>query len=490
MTRILISHLYKSFTRSSSVGKDTVIQVVLVFIVIVLLGYTLALGFSLEQIITSTFRQPEPVAFINRFLIYFFIGGFMSRYLLQNPPVLVAQPYLHLPIARTRIAHFLIGKSLLHILNISVFLLFAPFAFNTISLKFGEVAAWTWLLSLWLVSIANHFLVVIIKSKGITTSFVLPGLILLTGVMTYLELNGWINVTDISERLFSSTLQGYTSTIILLLAVAFLYFVLHRTFTNELYAESLMTHKTQILIRDINFLHQFGLMGAWISLEVKSIFRNKRSRELFLMHMVFLLLPLGFYSMAKRPDSYGSFLFFGMISSGFFTMNYGQFLFSWQGSHFDFTLSRPVSLRQFVESKYWLLTTTTAIWFLFSIPYLFLGSHFLLINFVASLYNIGINNFVVMNMSMWGAKKINLRHPGSVNMEGMGAAQWVMGLPLLATPYIFYIPFSLMGFPLAGLACIGVVGIIGILLHKVTIQYTTLRLSKKRYMMASNFRKE
>jgi hypothetical protein len=171
-------------------------------------------------------------------------------------------------------------------------------------------------------------------------------------------------------------------------------------------------------------------------------------------------------------------------------MNYGQFLFSWQGAHFDFTLVQPTSIRQFVESKYWLLASTTLAWFLFSIPYVFLGWHFLLINLTASLYNIGINTFVVMNMSMWGAKKIDLKHPGSLNFEGIGAAQWLMGIPLIASPYLFYLPFSLMGYPVLGLISVGMAGLIGIVFQKLNIDFTTLRLSNRRHQMASNFRKD
>ena len=179
-----------------------------------------------------------------------------------------------------------------------------------------------------------------------------------------------------------------------------------------------------------------------------------------------------------------------MISSGFFTMNYGQFLFSWQGSHFDFTLTQPSSIRQFVESKFWLLASTTIVWFLFSIPYVFMGWHFLLINLVASLYNIGINTFVVMNMSMWGAKKLDLKHSGSLNYQGIGAAQWLMGIPLMASPYLFYMPFSLMGYPILGLTCVGVAGLMAIVLQKLNIDFTTIRLYNRRHSMASNFRKD
>src|SRR5690606_25197939 len=149
----------------------------------------------------------------------------------------------------------------------------------------------------------------------------------------------------------------------------------------------------------------------------------------------------------------------------FFTMNYGQFLFSWQGAHFDFTLTRPTSIRLFVESKYWLLASTTVLWFLICVPFVFLGWQFLVINLVASLYNIGVNAFVVMNMSMWGARRIDLKHPGSLNLEGMGAAQWIMGLPLILSPYLFFLPFKFLGYPMTGLVSVGVVGLIGFLLR-------------------------
>lgn len=95
-----------------------------------------------------------------------------------------------------------------------------------------------------------------------------------------------------------------------------------------------------------------------------------------------------------------------------------------------------------------------------------------------------------MNMSMWGAKKIDLKHPGSLNFEGIGAAQWLMGIPLIASPYIFYIPFSLMGYPILGLVSVGMAGLTGIILQKANIKFTTQRLSNKRHLMASNFRRD
>jgi hypothetical protein len=460
-------------------------------IVLVLVGYSLAFGFALEKIIINTLKQKNAITFLNGLLIYYLLGGFITRYFLQSLPTVDAQPYLHLPISRSKIANFLVGKSLIHIINVSVFLLFAPFAFSAVAGEYGVAQAWVWLLSLWFLSLTNHFLVILVKINVVQNAWRLFTLIAISAFIAYADYFGWLKLSIISEQIFSVALHGYTLVVILISLTILFYFVVYKTFVNKLYPEELSIQEVQTFqSANWNFLQKFGLLGAWAKVELKLIFRNKRSRELFLMHVIFLLLPLGFYSYTKNQEAYGSFLFFAVISSGFFTMNYGQFLFSWQGAHFDFTLTQPTSIRQFVESKFWLLSSTTVLWFLFSIPYLFLGWHFLLINLVASLYNIGINTFVVMNMSMWGAKKIDLKHSGSLNFEGIGAAQWLMGIPLIASPYIFYIPFSLMGYPILGLVSVGTAGLIGFVLQKANIDFTSLRLSNRRHLMASNFRRE
>lgn len=463
----------------------------LTFIVVALVGYSLALGFALEKIITNTLNQKNPIAFLNGLLIYYFFAGFITRFFLQSLPVLEAQPYLHLPVPRRKIVNFLIGRSLVHVINVSVFLLFTPFALSIVAETYGLGQAFTWLLSIWFMSLINHFLVILTKTNVAQSFSKLIIFLIIFSLVAYADFHGWIKLTQASEKLFNYAFRGYTLIVSLALLTLLLYYVVYRTFINKLYPQEIGVQEHQTFqSANWRFLERFGLLGAWANLELKLIFRNKRSRELILMHTVFLLLPLGFYSYSKNHDSYGSLLFFGMISSGFFAMNYGQFLFSWQAGHFDFTLTQPTSIRQFVVSKYWLLAITTVLWFLCSIPYVFLGWHFLLINLAASLYNIGISTFIVMNMSMWGAKKIDLKHSGSLNFEGIGAAQWLMGFPLLAGPYLFYGPLNLLGFPILGIVSVMAVGIIGILLQKPMTDYTVLRLLNRRHLLAGNFRKD
>jgi len=186
----------------------------------------------------------------------------------------------------------------------------------------------------------------------------------------------------------------------------------------------------------------------------------------------------------------GFLLFVAIFITGIFMINYGQFLFSWQSNHFDFTLTRPVSLAQVVESKYWLLCGITVICFVLSIPYVYFGWHILLTHLAAALFNMGVNVFVIMNLAMWNPKKIDLTKSSMMNHQGVGAAQWVMGIPVLLSPYLFYLPFSIAGYPTRGVVAVGLVGIIGLVFRTKLLSLTTKRLQERRYAIAAGFRKD
>lgn len=491
MIKTLLSHALRRFFRSSSAGREMAAKVMLGFIALLVVGYLVALGFVLERIIVNGFKQTDPISFLNGLLVYYFVGEFITRYFMQSLPALDAQPYLHLPVARRHIVNFLLCRSVVHVINVFVFLLFTPFALNAVADAYGTLQAWTWLISLWLVSLLNHFLVLLFKKNVSHSAWGLVVFIVASGALAAADYFDWLSLSTLSEKAFNTALHGYTSAGVLILLVVLLYFIAYRYFIDRLYPEELSAQENEgFQSANLVFLRNFGLPGSWIKVELKLIFRHKRTREVFLMNVFFLLYALVFYKLIKNPAAYGTFLLVGIFSTGIFAANYGQFLFSWQAKHFDFTLTQPASIRKFVESKYWLLVTATGLWFLFSIPFVFFGWIFLLTNFVSTLFNVGINIFLIMNMAMWAPKRIDLTKGGTLNYEGMGAAQWVMGIPFIACPYIFFLPLSLAGYPIMGLVAVGVAGLMGIVYHKKLLAYTSRRLFNMRYAIGANFRKD
>jgi hypothetical protein len=491
--RITFTFLFlivKRFFRSPSFGKDITFQIILGFIAVAAVGYFLILGFALEKTIINTLKQTNAVAFLNEFLVYYFIGEFIIRYFVQSLPTLDVQPFLHLPVKRSRIVNSFLGISLLQVVTIFVFILFGQFAWSVVAHGYGAQQAWIWMLSLWLISLILHYIIIFMKLTSHKIEWKVFFILVICSLIVAADYFAWFKLSLIAEKLFNAILQGYTVIMVLFLTVIFLHYIAYRTILTRLYPEELKVPRNRLShSTNFSFLQNFGQTGVWIKIELKMILRNKRTREVFFMSTMFLLQELILCHVMKDRD-YGVFLFLGIVCTGLFLASYGQYAFSWQGDHFDFTLTQPTSLRSYVESKCWLLASMTGLWFLFTVPLVYFGWEILFINFAGTLYNIGVNTFIVTNMAMLYTTKLSLRGGGTLNYEGAGASQWLMSIPFLFGPIIIYVPFSSMGYKALGIALVGLVGLIGIILHKKLIDFTYKRFLSRRYTIASSFRQE
>lgn len=489
ITFTFLSLIVKRFFRSPSFGKDIAVQIILGSIAVAVVGYFLILGFELEKLIINSFKQPNAVAFLNGLLVYYFIGEFIIRYFIQSLPTLDVQPLLHLPIKRSKIVNFFLGISLIQLINIFVFLLFSQFAFSVVAHGYGIKQAWIWLLSLWFISLILHYVVVLLKLTSSKIEWKIVFIIVTCSLIVGADYFAWIKLSLVAEKFFNTILQGDTIIGALFLTIIFFHYIACRTIQKRFYPEELKVQENQFShSTNFSFLRNFGQTGTWIKIELKMIFRNKRTREVLFMSTMFLFQELILcYAMEDRD--YGVFLLLGIACTGLFTGNYGQHAFSWQGDHFDFTLTQPTSLRSYVESKCWLLASMTGLWFIFTVPLVYFGWEILFINLAGSLYNIGVNTFIVMNMAMLDTTKLSLRGGGALNYEGAGAAQWLIGIPFLFVPIIIYAPFSLMGYKELGVVIVGLIGLIGIILQKKIIDLTYKRFLDRRYKIASSFRK-
>ena len=58
---------------------------------------------------------------------------------------------------------------------------------------------------------------------------------------------------------------------------------------------------------------------------------------------------------------------------------------------------------------------------------------------------------------------MDLNKGAMFNYEGVGAAQFLMIIPMMVAPYLIYLPFAILFNFYAGLAALSTVGIIGII---------------------------
>jgi hypothetical protein len=495
MISIFLSHSYKRFIRSVAFGRELTKGIFMALLALMLIAYALIVGFALDGLVTKVFEQPDSLLFVNRLLLYYFVFEFVMRYFMQNVPALDVQPYLHLPIKRTLIAHFLLSKSWLHVFNSIVLLLFTPFAFTVVAGRVGTTYALGWLGSLGILSWVLHYLVIFYKKKLDDSIWGIIALGSAFGSLGAADYFQWFKLSDLSAIVFRASSTIWYVLVAGLILFFFLYRLNFQSFVSSLYGDDWSNKKDSATewgkYSDWQFLKGFGAYGEWISLEIKLILRNKRPRTFLFLSGFLLLYGLIFYNDGGNSQKMPGFsLFVATFITGAFMINYGQLLFSWQGCHFDFTLTRPISVRHFIESKYWLLSASMLIAFVLSLPYAYFGWKIILVHLAIMLFNMGINVFIMMNIAMWGPKRIDLKNGDIFNYEGIGAAQYVMAFPILLAPYVFYLPFSFLVSSEVGILAVGLVGLTGFALRPYLINLTTKRLENRKYLIAAGFRKE
>jgi len=295
------------------------------------------------------------------------------------------------------------------------------------------------------------------------------------------------SIRNLSSAYFGGLIRHFWFVLLPVILAVIMYFINFSYLKNNLYLEELSSKKTGYKnSTNIPFFNRFGKTGDLASNEIKLILRNKRSRSSVLATCVFLFYGLLFYPNPHYGE--GMKLFCGTFMTGLFIINYGQFMFSWQGSHFDGILISKISFRDFLKAKFLLFTMVSSVAFLLTIPYVYFGWHVVFVNFVMYLWNIGVNTVIVLFFANRNYKRIDLSKGASFNWEGVGATQLLLGLPLILCPFIIYLPGKWLGHPDIGLILLGLTGIVFVLTRNYWIKQLAADFEEKKYTIAEGFR--
>src|SRR5690606_21794881 len=137
-----------------------------------------------------------------------------------------------------------------------------------------------------------------------------------------------------------------------------------------------------------------------------------------------------------------------------------------------------------------LLISISLLCFLLSVPYVYFGWKFLLIHLATFLFNAGILIHMIIYLALWKPKPMDLNKGGMFNYEGVGAAQFLMIIPMMVAPYAIYLPFALIFNSYVGLLALGTIGVIGVLFFNKLAKMNVNRVLKNRYEISSSFRQE
>ncbi len=486
----LLVHQFKSYKRSAFWNRSIVINILLGILILYLIANLVILGIFIDKIFAKVYPNVDAVKIFTKFLFYFLLFDFVFRFFIQKIPIIEIEPYLHLPIKRSKIFRFILLKSSLSLFNYLPLIVLIPFAVKVIVPEYSISFAVIWLLIFYFLLLANNFFSFIIKKYFIQKPLRILVLVLLVIAILILDLKG---IFPISKYFSEEVLKSLQYPFILLVPFLLLqtaYVSAYRLLKDDAYLENFKdtTQKRKFGSTDFSFLKKRGVVGALLNLETKLIWRNKRPRTILALGLFFIFYGFVFYSNPQYIHNYFFLIGIGIILSGIFMMNYGQFVFGWESSYFDRIYTINCSINMLFQEKYYLFSFSALTLFIVTLPYAFFNYKIAFVNFAALLFNAGCNTYLLLFLGSFNKKKITLTKGAMMNYEGTSYVQFLIFIPVLGVPFLIFSPFYFFNIPLIGIAVIALMGFVGILLKDPMLKFLSEHYIKTKYKILNGFR--
>ncbi|MFB0938085.1 MAG: DUF5687 family protein [Urechidicola sp.] len=482
---------WKQYFRSQYWQRGIALKILMGFFALYFTVMFLAIGFGIFYILKKQFPDSDPFVMVTGFLFYWILGDLVMRFFLQKLPVMSVKPLLTLPIKRSQVVNYVLGKSATSFFNFLP--LFAIIPFGAVLLKEGYETntVLVWVVALLLIVLIINFLNFIIENLSSKTSISFLPILGIAGTLFALN---YFNIVSFSS-IISSGVMGIVENPLMIgvpiLILIGLYMYNYNVLKSKLYIDSsVQTKIKEAKTSELAWTRKFGDIAPFMQLDLKLLWRNKRAKSTLPMLAMGLLYGLFFYPMPMYQDKEFLFAFVGIFSTGIFLINFGQFIPAWDSSYYKMLMSQNFKYKQYLKSKFTLMTISVIILFVLGIPYVYFGWKILIAHFAAAIYNIGVNTHVMMYGGTFNRKKINLDEKAAFNFQGTGAVQWIIGIPLMIIPMgIFALVNWLVSFEVA-IATLTGMGLIGIVLHQKIMTAITNRYLKVKYKMIEAFSQE
>ncbi len=488
MIKRFLSLEWKSFLRSASFGKGLALKILMGFLALYFIGIFLILGIALYPGLKKIFPDQDPLTIVNSVLFYWILADLVFRFFFQKLPVMLAKPLLTLPIKTSKIVNFVLSKSVGSFFNILPLFAIIPFGVTLIFENYPFSSVIIWMLSLMLVTLIVNFLNFIIESYSSETELSYLPIILLVGGLYALNYFEIISLAQFVGNGIEAIYNFPALILILVLILIALYSINFKILRNKLFLDSSLKAKVkEVTVSNLEWTRSFGEIAPFMQLDLKLIWRNKRSKSSVWILIIGLLYGLFFYPQPTYQDMPWFFAFIGIFVTGIFLINFGQFIPAWDSGYYKLLMSQNIKYEQYLKSKFTLMALSVIMLFVLSIPYVYFGWKILLAHFAAAIYNLGVNTHVILLGGSFNRKKIDLNQRAAFNYQGTGAVQWLIGIPLMVLPLgIFALFYFLTGFEIACLS-LAVLGIIGIIFHQKLMTFITSKYMQSKYKMIDAF---
>ena len=478
---------WKQYFRSTHWQKGIAIKIIMVFFALYFIVSFLAIGVGGYYILKKEFPDSDPLQIVNSYLLYAFLGDLIFRYLMQKLPVMNIKPFLILPVKKSKLVHYILLKSSASFFNFLGLFFYIPFAVVLIIEGYDSTGVLGWLLTVILLIQSANFLNFLINKNNIALGSLVAILLALIGLQKF----GIYDVAAFGGQIFDTIYANPIYSLIGIIILTLLYHLNYKQLRNLVYLDEAVSEKvTEAKSVDLSFTDRLGDVAPFIKNDIRLIWRNKRTKTVFLMSFLFLFYGLIFFTMEAYQDKVLWLMFASLFVTGGFALNYGQFIPAWDSVHYKMLMSQSFRYRKFLESKWILMITMTSILYLLSFPYLYFGIDIFLMITAGAIYNIGFNSLFLLYAGSFNRKRIDLSKGGFGNTQGTSATQFIIILPIMGIPMLLFWLFdSFVGYN-SGFIVVASVGIISLLCKNYAMNFIEKKYIQDKYAMINAFGKE
>jgi len=487
----MISHFlkleWKQFIRSASFGKSLGLKILMGFFALYFILSFLTIGIGGYFILKKIFPESDPLQIVNSYLLFAILGDLIFRYFMQKLPIMNIKPMLTLQIKKSTLVHYVLGKSSFSFFNILGLFFYIPFALVLIKEGYNVAGVLGWLLTMILIIQSANFLNFIINKNNIAFAILSLILISLIGLQKF----DIVDVVGFGGPIFDAIYANPIYSLFGVVVLISLYQLNYKQLNSQVYLDAAVSVKVEEAnTSDLTWANKLGDVAPFIKNDIRLIWRNKRTKTVFLMSFLLLFYGLFFFTQETYREMPAMLMFAALFVTGGFTLNYGQFIPAWDSAHYKMLMSQSFKYRKFLESKWVLMVAMTTILYFLSFPYLYFGTDIFLMITAGAVFNIGFNSLFLLYSGSFNRKKIDLTKSGFGNTQGTSATQFLIIVPLMLLPMLLFWVFNKFVGHNTGFIVVATIGIISLLLKNYALNFIEKKYIKDKYAMINAFGKE
>ncbi|XOV95227.1 MAG: DUF5687 family protein [Bacteroidota bacterium] len=478
----LLIHYFLDRWRKILDSRDLAKNIFKIFLSVLFIFYVVMIslfaGYALKKI--GDKGDIDPLQLFTRFTFYYFLIDVLLRLLFQSVPSFNINYYRTLPIKRKSLIHYPLIRMAFSFFNIIPIILFLSVFIQLVLPNQSVAYSFTWIIFFIGLIYSNNYLGVNIKFLFQKRSLLTLFLLVAFGVMLYLELEGFIDISLRYEQLLTQIFPYPFMVFIPILICGFFYLTALRTIDKEFYNDQIAEYKSVSFGRFTK-----SPVVNLLLLELLLIFRNKRSRVTFFMSIFLIIYAAFFFVRLDVSRNELILIGFSSMAMSIFALQHGQFLFAWESSFFDRLMTCNLTSSTLIQSKYLLLASFFLLGFLLILPYSFFDQRYFLFHLGCWLFHLGIITPILIFSGFFNTSRMELSKGVFMNFEGVGFNQFLLVIPMALLPVGTYYLGNLIQL---GIGLMIIIGLFGMLLSPWVLKALISLFSKRKLLMTESYR--